>query len=126
MEKYMSLQGGDVENQRQLLSKEKQIFKLEQEAQSLKSQIKELKDKNSNSTQYQEFEDFLSSGKIENYIKQKDQVLTGKWFQFSQINDLQSALAFGLMDSDNDNYAKLSSKGKDFFKWFLLFKTDKN
>jgi hypothetical protein len=46
--KYHSLQGGDVETQRQLLAKEKQIFKLEKETQDLKSQLTEIKSKNSN------------------------------------------------------------------------------
>jgi|GEM_PF-1684437 len=118
--KYLSLQGGDVETQKQLLAKEKQIFKLDQEAQSLKSQVKELKSKNSNAQQHEEFEQYFNSDKIIDFINAKDQLLTGQWFTFSSIPNIDAAMAFGLMTSNKNSRASMSAKGNDFFRWILL------
>ena len=46
--KYLSLQGGDVETQRQLLAKEKEIFQKEKEISVLKTKVHELKSKDKN------------------------------------------------------------------------------
>ena len=118
--KYLTLQGGDVETQRQLLAKEKQIFKLEQESQNLKIQIKDLKSKNSNSMLHDEFKHFINSGKIHNFINNRDILLTGKWLKFEEIPDIEAAMAFGLMNSNQSSIASLSNKGQEFFKWYLL------
>ncbi|WP_439185816.1 toll/interleukin-1 receptor domain-containing protein [Carboxylicivirga taeanensis] len=118
--KYMSLQGGDVETQRQLLAKEKQIFKLEQETQSLKNQVKELKSKNSNASMHDEFKQYKESGKIDEFMANRNIVLTGEWLDFDQVPNLPEASAFGLVDSNKNSYVSLSKKGQEFFKWILL------
>jgi hypothetical protein len=118
--KYLSLQGGDVETQRQLLAKEKQIFKLEKEAQDLKSQLTDLKAKNSNTTLFEEFNQYVSSGKIDKFIAQREVILKGGWVEIDDVPNLSEAVAFDLVKSNQDRYVVISDKGKQFFKWFLL------
>lgn len=118
--KYLTLQGGDIENQRQLLAKEKQIFKLEQDVQKLQNQLQDLKSKNSNLKMYEEFKEYFESGQIDDFIKDKEQLLSGKWYDFSKIPNLSSAIAFGLLTSNKSSVASLSDKGREFFRWIIL------
>jgi hypothetical protein len=118
--KYLTLQGGDVENQRQLLAKEKQIFKLEQDVQKLHTQVQDLKSKNSNSQIFDEFREYYDSGQIDDFIKNSDEFLSGRWIDFNKITNLSSAIAFGLLTSNKSSVASLSDKGREFFKWIIL------
>ncbi|WP_434035506.1 toll/interleukin-1 receptor domain-containing protein [Formosa sp. 4Alg 33] len=122
--KYLSLQGGDVEVQRQLLSKEKQIFQKEKEVQQLKTELADLKSKNSNISQIEEFETYLNSGKIDLLIQNKHKLLEGAWIDRDEIDNLSEANAFGLVEDNPKNvtYIQASKKGKEFFKWLLLNK----
>ncbi|OBY65817.1 hypothetical protein LPB301_07610 [Polaribacter reichenbachii] len=120
--KYLSLQGGDVEVQRQLLSKEKEIFKKEKEIQKLKTDLTDLKSKNSNLNQIDEFETFLNSGKINELIQNKESLLRGGWINRESIRNLPEAMTLGLAEDNpkNTGYVRVSEKGKEFFKWLLL------
>jgi len=120
--KYLSLQGGDVEVQRQLLSKEKVIFKHEKEIQKLKTDLSDLKSKNSNISQIEEFKTYLDSGKIDDLIRDKDTLLSNSWIERENIVNLSEANAFGLVEDNPKNitYVQVSKKGRDFFKWLIL------
>ncbi|MCH7759554.1 toll/interleukin-1 receptor domain-containing protein [Patescibacteria group bacterium] len=120
--KYLSLQGGDVEIQRQLLEKEKEIFQKEKEIQNLSDELKDVKSKNSKTTQTEEFKQYLDSGKINNLITNRDPLLNGGWIKRENIYDLSNAMALGLVDDNpkSTDYVVITEKGKEFFKWLIL------
>lgn len=120
--KYLSLQGGDIEVQRQLLSKEKEIFKNEKEIQKLKTDLTDLKSKNSSISQVDEFKRFSNSGKINDLIVNKENLLRGGWINRADIDNLSEAMTLGLAEDNPKNigYVRVSEKGKEFFKWILL------
>lgn len=117
--KYLSLQGGDVETQKQLLAKEKEIFQREREIAGLKLKLQEIKSGDPESKQEQQFEAYLKSGKISQFIEQKDELLENSYVAKSQLYDVPSAVAFGLL-GDVGNSMSLSPKGKAFFQWYIL------
>jgi TIR domain len=118
--KYLSLQGGDVETQRQLLAKEKQIFQNEKSIQDLKDKLKDIKSKNSNSPLLEEFESFSQSGKIDEFVKHSDRILTEQYTKASSLQNVPQAVAFGLVTIDGDKDLQLTDKGKKFFQWYML------
>ncbi len=120
--KYLSLQDGDVETQKQILLKDKELFQKEKEIESLKTLVKEIKSKNSKTQMYDEFEQFLNSGKIGNFINSKENILKPGLLEGKEIQDLAEAMAFGLVEHNpkNNYYITISDKGKNFFKWLLL------
>jgi len=120
--KYLSLQGGEVEVQRQLLNKEKEIFQREKEIEKLKIEINDIKSKNSNISQIEEFKIYLDSGKIDKLIQNKGSLLRGGWIDGDNIYNLAEAMAFGLAENNpkSTQYIQISEKGKEFFKWLIL------
>ena len=119
--KYLSLQGGDIETQKQLLMKEKEIFRNEKEIENLKSKINDLKSENSNSSMYSEFEKIKKSGQIDNFINNSHNFLSQGLVNKNEVKDLAQAISFELAEiDDNNRYAKITKKGKDFFKWLFL------
>lgn len=121
--KYFSTQGGSIETEKKLLNKDKELFQKEKEIQEYKLKLEEISSKNSKSTLYDEFESFVNSGTIDNFIKKRDLFL-GRDLQPSSIPDFSNAVAFGLMDESKvyTGYFKISEKGKEFFKWYVLNK----
>ncbi len=122
--KYLSLQGGDVETQRQLLAKEKEIFQKEKEISALKEKLEKEKSKDPRRGQKEEFGKYLASGKLTGFIDQKRKVLSEGTFDPSEVNDIDSANAFGLI-KPNGSWVELSNKGKDFFEWLILHEDEK-
>ncbi|MGC1377120.1 MAG: toll/interleukin-1 receptor domain-containing protein [Anaerolineales bacterium] len=121
--KYLALQGGDVETQRQLLGKEKEIFQKEKEIQELKIMLQNEKSKDSKNKLFDEFKMILASGKLDKFIELKDLVLGNAYLsRDDDLPQLAEAVAFGLLEFNpaTDNYLQISEKGKDFFKWILL------
>ncbi|MDV5087179.1 TIR domain-containing protein [Vibrio antiquarius] len=119
--KYLSLQGGDIETQKQLLSKDKELFQKEREIDSFKKQIEELKNKSSNSKSITEFESYYNSGKIDDFIRQKSAVLKMHGSYAKDIPNADAAIAFGLLSTSGARYV-VSEKGKKFFEWCLINK----
>lgn len=117
--KYLSLQGGDVETQRQLLAKEKEIFQKEKEVSALKEKLEKEKSKDPKRSQKEEFGKYLASGKLAGFIVQKRKVLSEGTFDPSEVKDVDSANAFGLV-KPSGGWVELSDKGKDFFEWLIL------
>ncbi|MFT4928502.1 MAG: hypothetical protein ACI8WB_004621 [Phenylobacterium sp.] len=117
--KYLSLQGGDVENQRQLLAKDKEIFQQSKDMQELRMKIEDMKTKNQESSLYSEFESFLKSGKINQLIHARDSLLTNPRVRNDELNNIAEAIAFGLIQSQG-NIVGITDKGKEFFKWYIL------
>jgi hypothetical protein len=120
--KYFSLQGGDVANQKALLNKDKEIFQKEKDILQLKQKIEELNNKKGNNSINEEFEKLLHSGKVTDFINQKDLILMENIIAKHEIKNLSEAIAFGLINYQSTDYVRLSDKGKDFFKWLLLDK----
>ncbi len=119
--KYLSLQGGDVEVQKQLLSREKEIFEKEKQIQKLTMELTNLKLKNSNNAQFEEFQSYLDSGKINDFIKSRDVLLRTPDVLRDVVGNLAEANAFGLVeDTHKLSLVQVSKKGKDFFKWLML------
>lgn len=118
--KYLSLQGGDVETQKQLLAKEKEIFQREKEIADLKLKLQEVKSGDKESKQEQQFEAYLKSGEINGFVAQKDVLLNNNYVQRASVVQLPSASAFGLIEYQGSELIKISEKGKAFFQWYIL------
>lgn len=120
--KYLSLQGGDIETQRQLLSKDKEIFKKDKEIQELKEKLQQQKSQNPKSQQNSEFEEILASGKLEKFIAQKNSVLGQSFTEFKTLPGAVEARAFGFIEphAKNSSLAVITDKGREFFQWYLL------
>ena len=120
--KYLSLQGGDIETQRQLLEKEKEIFQKEKEIQKLKKQIQESESNNTLLPQNKEFAQYAKSGKIDSLLQNKDNLLTTWRINKNEIDCAPAAIAFSLLEQNfhSENVLNLTEKGKDFFEWYIL------
>ena len=123
--KYLSLQGGDIETQKQLLAKEKEIFQREKEISDLKLKLQEIKSGDKENKQEQQFEAYLNSGEINNFIALKEFLLEKTFSQRADIPELSSPSAFGLIDYQGSDLVKVSDKGKAFFQWYILHKSNK-
>jgi hypothetical protein len=117
--KYFQLQGGDIATQKQLLGKDKELFQKDKDIESLKRQLTDIKSKDSSNS---EFDSFLSSGKITSFIKEGQEMITTGNAKRENILNLKEALVFGLVEHlpGNGAYIRLTKKGSDFFKWFIL------
>ncbi len=120
--KYLSLQGGDIETQKQLLAKDKELFQKDKEIQDLKIKIEDIKSKNSNLKIDEEFEQYYNSKKIDNFLKTKDTLLKRDFVPQEKISDLTAVIAFGLVEYHDFSRVKITQKGKEFFKWLILVK----
>ena len=118
--KYLSLQGGDIATQKQLLEKDKELFQKEKEIQELKVKLLENKMKSKESSQYDEFEAVFESGKIDDFVKNKDTLLTNSWIQRPNLETYSHAIALGLLDTSGQREVHISNRGKEFFKWFTI------
>lgn len=118
--KYLSLQGGDVETQRQLLEKDKELFQKTKELADLERALNELKAHSPLVAQEKEFADIWESGRLKNFIKHKDDLLGAKDIQQDLVADVPAAVAFGMVTLLGSRYLSLSDKGRDFFKWCIL------
>jgi len=116
--KYLSLQGGDVETQRQLLEKEREIFQKDKEVETLKLSLDELKKVNPKLSE-EEYENYLASRTLDSFIRNKGKVLTSGTFDPGSVAGSAEAKAFGLLFSDG-GWVKLSDKGHRFFEWLIL------
>jgi len=120
--KYFSLQGGNIETQKQLLAKDKEIFQKDKEIVELKNQFSKEKNKNSKASLYDEFQLLLDSMKLNEFIKNKELLLTQRRIEITNIKNASNAMASGLIEynTGNSEYAVLSEKGKEFFNWYIL------
>jgi len=120
--KYLSLQGGDIQTQKQLLAKDKELFQKEKDIQDIKLKLDELKAKNSDHVRYLEFEQIKESGKIDNFMSNSQHILSAGIMNKSGLQDLSAVMAFGLMElaPANANLVRMTQKGNDFFKWLFL------
>lgn len=117
--KHLSLQGGDIETQRQLLEKEREIFQKDKEVESLKSTITALKNENPKLSENEDFERYLNSGVLRGLISQKDIALNEDSFDPRKFPGAAEAKAFGLL-KQNGGWVALSEKGHRFFEWLIL------
>lgn len=117
--KYLSMQGGDIESQRQILAKDKEIFQKDKEIENLKRQILELKQKGQSSS---EFQSFFDSGKLKDFIKDGQTMITNGLVKTGSIRNIKEAIAFGLVEHApaNIEWIRLTKKGAEFFKWIIL------
>ena len=120
--KYLTLQGGDVEIQRQLLKKDREIFQKEKEVDALKAKLSQVLTNNPKLSQENDFLRYVDSGKIEDFIKRKKEILTEATFDPESFAGSDTAKAFGLVEHNQNTgvYVQLTEKGRDFFEWYLL------
>jgi hypothetical protein len=119
--KYLSLQGGDVETQKQLLSKDKEIFQKEKEILSLKTLLEDIKSKDSNTKKNDEFKKLLESSKINVFINYGKTLLAKEYVDRVAVPDLSVVISFGLVEkAQYDDTLKISEKGKSFFQWYYF------
>jgi len=120
--KYLSLQGGDVATQRQLLEKDREIFQKEQELSQLKQKFDQLNSARAAAGFEDEFQELLDSGAIKSFISNSQRLLTDPYIEYKHIPDAAQARAFGLIDTHpkNVNMIAVTDKGREFFKWQIL------
>lgn len=123
--KYLSLQGGDVANQRNLLEKDKEIFQKEKEISQLKVLNEELRTKNSSNKPNSEFQLMLDSNKVDDIIKHKTRLLTQTYVRFSEPAKIADAISFGLIKDGGGGDVTITELGKSFFKWHTMTKPKK-
>lgn len=119
--KYLSLQGGDVEIQKQLLAKDKELFQKDKELESISKQLLELRNKNNDRD---EFDQFADSGKIEDFIEQSNELITQGMIHAKKLKNLREAIAFGLLEHpiNSKEWLRITKKGTEFIKWHILKK----
>lgn len=124
--KYLSLQGGDIETQRQLLAKDKELFQKDKEIQELKTTLEKVQSSDKNSSEEAQFEAYLKSGKLDALISNKNFFLKNQYFNTNNFLDLENGIAFGLFDfyPDRSDIAGISPKGRAFFQWYILNHSD--
>lgn len=122
--KYLSLQGGDVQIQKQLLEKDKELFQKDKDIETLKRVIEDGKRNSKINTIFEEFEAILNSGVLTDFINYKDSLFGRTYVELDEIPNRAEASAFGFIQVNpkNHNYISPSEKGKDFFKWLILNK----
>lgn len=122
--KHLSLQGGDIATQKQLLEKDKEIFQKDKEIQQIKNQLDSLKSNENTAKENSEFELIYNSSKIDSFIDNRDTILVGSWVEKKYIPEVSEAMAFELIEPHptNASFAKITTKGKLFFKWYFLEK----
>lgn len=115
--KYLSLQGGDVETQKQLFQKDKIINDLTQK-------INEEKNKNKSNNLDDDFENIYNSEKVKNFIFAERLILTDPNINPNDVPDCSMAVAFGLLEESKINKYNfvISEKGKKFFQWYFFNK----
>lgn len=118
--KYLSLQGGDIETQRQLLAKDKELFQKDKEIVELKGKLNEAKAKNSNSALLNEFEKIKASKKIDDFIRESSKILNSSTINKTEVKNLSEVLAFGIMHHVGSIHVSLTEKGRQFLKWIIL------
>lgn len=116
--KYLDLQGGDVEIQRQLLAKDKEIFQKEREIEELKQKLLAT----AKNLDADEFEEILRSGKLDKFIENKENVLAKPFGINSGMAGVAEARAFGFLvpKANRTDVFDLTNKGVEFFKWLML------
>lgn len=117
--KYLQLQGGDIATQKQLLAKDKELFQKEKDIEVLKRQLAEIKSKDISNN---EFESFITSGKLGTFIKDGQIMITRGVVKREGMANVKEAIAFGLVEHapSDISFIRLTKKGIDFFKWFIL------
>ena len=103
--------------------------KLENEVDSLRKERDELKRADNSETvdtepksivrQQADFKIYVDSGKLNDFIENRDSVLTQGQFTAGEIKGSSAAKAFGLLDEVGYE-VKLSEKGREFFEWWIL------
>jgi len=119
--KYLSLQGGDIETQRQLLAKDKEIFKKEKEIQVLEKTLDRQKSQNPINVQNTEFEEIIASGKLNDFIEGRNEILKAPYLT-PDIPGIITARAFSFIEPHpkNTKIFVITDKGIRFFQWYLL------
>jgi hypothetical protein len=118
--KYLSLQGGDVETQRQLLEKDRQIFQKEKDNSELQMTISQLRSERERDSSQEEYERIFGSGRLSHFIANRNNLLNREWVP----NFSPEAVAFGFADRMDDQIS-LNEEGKRFLKWYILNKEKK-
>ena len=70
-------------------------------------------------SQQAEFEKYLKSGKLNNFIANQRRILTENSYDPNDIDGSDIAKAFGLVEQQGA-HVKVSKKGREFFEWLLL------
>ncbi|MEQ8635940.1 toll/interleukin-1 receptor domain-containing protein [Gimesia maris] len=126
--KYFSLQGGDIETQRQLLEKDQEIFQKEKEIQVLKSNLENYRHSNQD---YAEFEIIQRHPAIAYFEENKKQLLSG--YPVSLHNpkhpEVFDLIGLGLLEPREEQddegyevtYGYITERGVEYCKWQMLF-----
>jgi hypothetical protein len=73
---------------------------------------------------YDEFQLMLESNKIDDFVKNKNLLLTDVWIRRPNLETYSHAIAFGLLKTSGESEVLISPLGKDFFKWYTIENKD--
>lgn len=108
----------DTENEL-LNAKQKNSQKLADKTQNSNDSTNNDNHKKTLNLQQVEFEKYLKSGKLDNFIANQRRILTESSYDPNEIDGSDIAKAFGLVEQEGA-YVKVSKKGREFFEWLLL------
>ena len=121
--KHLSLQGGDIETQRQLLAKDKEIFQKDKDIQDLKQNLQNEKSKVKSTPLNLEYQAIYDTGKVKHFIEMRETLLTKYDVVASSVANVAYALSFDFLQKTGQNVS-LTKRGKDFIKWHTLNKVE--
>ncbi|MBU1298324.1 MAG: toll/interleukin-1 receptor domain-containing protein [Proteobacteria bacterium] len=118
--KYLSLQSGDLEAQKIILDKDRELFEKDKNIQGLNEQVKFLQ--SNQSKQEIDFERIYQSGKADVLIKQRNSILPATFFKKDLLAGDTSSIAFGFVENDGAGDLRATELGRGFLKWVILNK----
>lgn len=104
--------------------------KLEKEIDSLRQEKSDLENTAPNSktttqdsvkkSKQEQFQEYFYSGKLDDFIANRDEILSQNSYLPKNIPGSPAAKAFGLIEIVGSGSVKVSEKGREFFEWYLL------
>ena len=118
--KYLGLQGGDVEVQKQLLEKDKIIFQREKDIKSLEDKVEVLKNEQLANESTTELERYLESGLLDEFVNKADKLISTPYIKSIDLNNKSNAVSLGLLMLDGEDWLQLTDHGREFIRWLKL------
>jgi hypothetical protein len=113
---------GEIENKEIREKLESEINSLRKERDEIRNATKDSptpKKSSPKKASNDEFQQYLDSGKLDDFIKNRELMLTQSRFSPTHVDGTSVAQAFGLLNAIGSD-ATLSNKGKKFFEWWIL------
>lgn len=126
--KYFSLQGGDIETQRQLLDKDQEIFQKDKEIHELNKVLQDSRYLNELDAEFKVIQNHQS---INYFLEHRNHFLSGYPILADKDKAIADLIALRFLEVKEEKeygedilYAYITERGKEYFKWHMLFNQD--